>query len=200
MSVEKQCACGIDAKENQPVKDCDCGVTQDKAAVNCGCGAERGEAESECGCAPKSEQQRGKLHPIEAPRIYRERRPVKGEVVTVIDATFSSAGIDLSDAWSRAVPRGDVHEIMLWDPVAEEGHDAAAVAFIEITQGGNIINGDEFRVDGEEVGNLAGFDYNHMPNHMNIVIEAKSLKPSIKLGSTVEFAPNPMLDPYNGCC
>ncbi len=122
--------------------------------------------------------------------------------MTVIDVTFSSSGIDLADAWSRAVPRGGVHEIMIWDPASDDEEDAAAVAFIEFTQGGNIVNGDEVRLDGEAIGNLAGFDYNHMPNHMNIVVETKGLKLPLKLGSVIEFVPNPML-PFlddDKCC
>ncbi len=143
-----------------------------------------------------------KLQPVKAPRIYRERRPVKGEVVTIIDVTFSSSGIDLTEAWSRVVSCGDVHEIMIWNPMTEDGDDAAAVAFIEITHGGNIVNGDEVRVDGEPIGNLVGFDYNHMPNHMNIVVETKTLDISLKLGGVFEFAPNPMLPLLNedDCC
>ena len=49
---------------------------------------------------------KGGLNVVKAPRIYRERRPVRGEVVTVIDVTFASSGIDLVESWSRAVQRG----------------------------------------------------------------------------------------------
>lgn len=160
---------------------------------------------SNCGCVegkPESvSEDKGKLRVVLAPKIYRERRPVKGEVVTVIDVTFGSSGIDLVDAWSRAVPRGEIHEIMVWNPLEEEGGDMAAIAFIEITQGGNIVNGDGVRVDGEPIGSLAGFDYNHMPNHMNIVVETKGLDVPLRLGSVVEFTPNsnsPKLD--EDCC
>ena len=156
---------------------------------SCGCGT----GESPCGCMGEKESADKILQPVQAPRIYRERRPVKGEVVTIIDVEFSSSGIDLTDVWSRAVSRGDVHEIMVWNPLREGGEDAAAIAFIEITQGGNIVNGDEVRVDGEPIGNLAGFDYNHMPNHMNIVVETKTLEVPLKLGSVFEFVSNPML-------
>lgn len=155
----------------------------------CGCGT----GETPCGCMEEHEQGAKRLQPVKAPRIYHERRPVRGEVVTIIDVSFSSSGIELTDAWSRAVPRGDVHEIMIWNPLGEEGVDAAAIAFIEVTQGGNIVNGDEVRVDGEPIGSLAGFDYNHMPNHMNVVVETKTLEIPLKLGSVFEFAPNPML-------
>jgi hypothetical protein len=153
--------------------------------------------EAQCGCIqnkPKSGFERSvKLNVVKAPRIYRDRRPVRGEVVTIIDVTFDSSGIDLVESWSRAVPKREIHEIMIWNPTEEGEDDAAAVAFIEITQGGNIVNGDEVRVNGEPIGNLAGFDYNHMPNHMNIVIETKSLDLPLKLGSVFEFTPNPML-------
>jgi hypothetical protein len=40
---------------------------------------------------------------------------------------------------------------------------------------------------------LAGFDYNHMANHMNIIVETWSLNLPLKLGSVFVFAPNPML-------
>ncbi len=162
--------------------------------------------ETQCGCTnnqPEATKEVKKTLPVvKAPNIYRERRPVKGEIVTLIDVAFSSSGIDLTESWSRAVPKGDIHEIMVWDPLEEGEEDAAAIAFIEIIQGGNIVNGDEVRIDGEEVGHLAGFDYNHMPNHMNIVIETKSIKIPLSLGSIIEFVPNPMLSLLNeeSCC
>jgi hypothetical protein len=111
----------------------------------------------------------------------------------VIDVTLNSSGIDLTESLSRAVPKGDIHEIMVWNPLEEAEEDAAAIAFIEIIQGGNIVNGDEVRIDGEEVGQLAGFDYNHMPNHMNIVVETNSIEIPLALGNIIEFIPNPML-------
>ena len=135
-----------------------------------------------------------------APNIYRERRSVRGEIVTVIDVAFSSNGIELTESWSRAIPKGDIHEIMVWNPLEEKDEDAAAIAFIEITQGGNIVNGDEVWIDGEEIGHLAGFDYNHMPNHMNIVVEVDSLEIPLKLGSVFEFIPNPMLQLIDEKC
>ena len=203
-SSKKACGCSPNLKVGPTMEDdrCSCESSGDpKSVPEVGCGCGGGEiidssSGTECGCTSgKSSDvgtKRGKLKVVAAPRIYRDRRPVKGEVVTVIDVSFDSSGIDLVDAWSRAVPRGDVHEIMIWNPL-EEGDDAAAIAFIEITQGGNIVNGDEVRLDGEAIGNLAGFDYNHMPNHINIVVETGSLDLKVKLGSVLEFVPNPML-------
>ncbi|MCX6648832.1 MAG: hypothetical protein NTV61_05525 [Candidatus Bathyarchaeota archaeon] len=175
-----------------------------KASCNCSGNDDHPDVtgETSCGCMQDKPDtgRKGGLNVVKAPRIYRDRRPVRGEVVTIIDVSFKSSGIDLVESWSRAVPRGDIHEIMIWNP-AEGGDDAAAVAFIEITQGGNIINGDEVRVDGEPIGNLAGFDYNHMPNHMNVVVETKSLELPLKLGSVFEFTPNPMLPILDeDCC
>jgi hypothetical protein len=201
---EKPCGCAPSLKKSLTDESVECGCetgTEQKSANEVGCsygGNEKKDTNSktECGCtSDKSSDRgikRGKLKVVTAPRIYRDRRPVKGEVVTVIDVNFDSSGIDLVDAWSRAIPRGEVHEIMIWNPL-EEGDDAAAVAFIEVTQSGNIVNGDEVRLDGEAIGNLAGFDYNHMPNHMNLVVETGSLDLKVKLGSVLEFVPNPML-------
>jgi hypothetical protein len=194
MSQEKkQCGCGNSAPEKMnQVQE-----TGGESSVN-------SIRETECGCtsgkSTEVKNRSGKLQVTPASNIYRERRPVIGEVVTVIDVTFGSSVIDLAESWSRAVIRNDVHEIMLWSPL-EEGDDAAAVAFIEITQGGNIVNGDEVRLDGEAIGSLAGFDYNHMPNHMNIVVETNSLEIPLTLGSIIEFIPNPMLPLLDeNCC
>ena len=188
---EKPCACETSPKMKKASTR-----AADPPQTSCDCGAGAGQnGEAGCACTNGNSgdsQHRGVRNAVPAPNIYPERRPVKGEVVTVIDVTFPSDGIELTDAWSRAVPRGEVHEIMVWDPLAE-GDDAGAVAFIEITQGGNIVNGDEVRLDGEAIGRLVGFDYNHMPNHMNIVVETNNLELSLSLGSTIEFIPNPML-------
>ena len=181
-NIEKICVCDPNAKvsKTEESKGCGCGSNADpKSIEETGCACASGEKigsknEIECACASDGISQRDKLKSVSAPRIYLDRRPVKGEVVTVIDVTFDSSGIDLVDTWSRAVPRDEVHEIMIWSPL-EEGDDAAAVAFIEVTQGGNIVNGDEVRLDGKAIGHLVGFDYNHMPNHMNVVVEARSI-------------------------
>ena len=166
-------------------KTCDCETTPEvKGETQCGCMKDQPEPQVDL---------KKTLRIVKAPNIYREKRPVRGEVVTVIDVTFSSSGIDLTESWSRAVLKGDIHEIMVWNPLVEKDDDAAAVAFIEIAQGGNLVNGDEVRIDGVEMGHLAGFDYNHMPNHMNIVVETDSLEIPLKLGSIIEFVPNPML-------
>lgn len=166
-------------------KPCACQTTSSTAGdTQCGCMKDQPDLKADV---------KDTLRVVSAPNIYRERRPVRGEVVTVIDVVFNSSGIELTEFWSRAVPKGDIHEIMVWNPLEEAEDDAAAIAFIEITQGGNIVNGDGVRLDGEEVGKLAGFDYNHMPNHMNIVVETNSLEIPLRLGSIIEFIPNPML-------
>ncbi len=173
-------------------------MSKEKAEKTCDCGECGGEEVSQCGCTSTEKSNEGQLKIVKAPDIYRGRRKVTGETVTVIDVIFDSSTIDLSDNWSRAVPRGDIHEIMLWNPDAEEDN-AAAIAFIEVTQGGNIVNGDAVNIDGLKIGELAGFDYNHMPNHMNLVVKVNDLKVPIKLGSVVEFIPGigtPDLD----CC
>jgi hypothetical protein len=42
--------------------------------------------------------------------------------------------------------------------------------------------GDVVTVDGKVIGTIAGYDYTHMPNHMNIVISAPSLQSGEELG------------------
>jgi hypothetical protein len=195
LNIKEKCGCEDAIKVNQDEESsCSCeGGVMVKSA-----------GEIECGCtvnkSSEVEKKKESLRIASAPDIYRERRPVKGEVVTVIEVTFESSIIELSKSWSRAVPRGDIHEIMIWNPDEKDANDAAAIAFIEITHGGNIVNGDSVLLDGVTYGRLVGFDYNHMPNHMNIIVETKSLSLPLKLGSIFEFSPNPGNQPDLECC
>lgn len=199
MENEKPCGCQTNPetqKQKGETENC-CGNTETAPDTGCNCGVNQrnsktGELGGGCTADNTGKPRLTLKNVVPSPGFYRNRRTVKGEVVTVIDVTFESSGIDLVEAWSRAVPKGDIHEIMIWNPL-EEGDDAGAIAFIEITQGGNIINGDEVLLNGEAIGTLVGFDYNHMPNHMNIVVETKTLNLPIELNSTIEFIPNPML-------
>lgn len=51
---------------------------------------------------------------------------------------------------------------------------------MEITEAGLIVIGDEVIADGVKIGEVAGFDESHFPNHMNILIRVKELKTGLK--------------------
>ncbi len=64
----------------------------------------------------------------------------------------------------------------------------AAVAFFEITRGGIILAGDDVTVSGVKIGELVGYDMNHMPNHMGILIRAPTVdEPPLAVGEKLVF-------------
>ena len=127
--------------------------------------------------------------------IYGERRPIEGVVVALIHATFKDRGLSLIGSMSRALKRGEIHELMITDEEARPGSRVdrvSVIAFFEVETGGLAVYGDEVLIDGRHIGHIAGFDLTHMPNHMNIVVKAESLKPPpIKLGDKVRIAAHP---------
>lgn len=126
------------------------------------------------------------------PSVYGNRRPILGEVVALLHITFEERGLKLIQARSRALSRGEIHELMITDEEgAAPGSEAdrvSAVAFFEVERGGLAVVGDEAFLDGKVMGILTGFDTTHMPNHMNVVVKAESLEePTIHVGSRIEF-------------
>jgi len=77
---------------------------------------------------------------------------------------------------SRAVLKNEVHELILTDDqnAAPEKivNRVSYVGFVEIKRGGVIVTGDKVFVEEKHLGELAGFDITHMPNHMNIVVKS----------------------------
>lgn len=125
------------------------------------------------------------------PGIYGDRRKVEAEIVATLEATFMNRPMKLMDSQSRAVKKYEVHELMITDQQAApsvEINRMSAIAFFEISIGGIIVSGDIVLINGVKIGSLAGYDMNHMPNHMNIVVNADSLKnPQLNVGDKIIF-------------
>jgi hypothetical protein len=106
--------------------------------------------------------------------VFAKKVPIAGKLVVVMDGHLPKRGLELIAQETRGLSAGDVHELIGSD---EQGigpektvNRIAFLGFVEILNGGVLRAGDEMRVGGKLVGRLAGFDYTHMPNHMNIVI------------------------------
>ena len=126
------------------------------------------------------------------PKVYGDRRPVEGEVVALLHITFERRGLRLVQARSRAMRLNEIHELVMTDEEGAgpgEGADrVSALAFFEVKRGGVAVVGDEVSVGGKILGELAGFDMTHMPNHMNFVVKTRSLEdPSIRVGDPIVF-------------
>ena len=117
--------------------------------------------------------------------FYLARRAVLGVIVAVMDHERSDRRLCLLDVPSRILKRGEIHEVILTDE--EPGEErvvnrAAYVGFVEVTQGGLVIPGDELLIRHNSAGRLLGFDDTHMPNHLNLVIKAQNIASGAKLG------------------
>lgn len=126
------------------------------------------------------------------PDLYGDRRPVEATIVAILHVSFKDRGLKLIDTKSRAVLKHEIHELMITDEKAAApggGADrVAAVAFFEITRGGIIVTGDDVTVSGVKIGELVGYDMNHMPNHMGILIRAPTVdEPPLFVGEKLVF-------------
>ncbi len=126
---------------------------------------------------------------------YAANRPVAGAVVTVLNSTHETRGLQLISTYSRALKKNSIHELIATDETDKKPGDAADriayLAFFEVTRGGCIIVGETLFVDGKPIGQIIGFDETHEPNHINIVIGVKQRRtgPQLKIsvGSKIKF-------------
>jgi hypothetical protein len=126
------------------------------------------------------------------PSVYGHRRPVIGEVIALLHITFEERGLNLIQTRSRALVRDEIHELMITDELeAGPGGGAdrvSAIGFFEVKRGGLIVEGDDAFLDGAKLGNVAGYDMTHMPNHMNVLVKTGSLeRPPIRVRSEIKF-------------
>jgi len=131
--------------------------------------------------------------------IYTSARPVKGRVVAVLRYELDNRKLQLIVQKSRALRQGDVVEMATTDEAAagpgEEVNSVGYLGFVEITEGGVVLTGEDVSVtaDGNRgvIGNVAGFDETHMPNHLNVIVQVP-LRTTGKamgweIGQVVEF-------------
>ncbi len=126
---------------------------------------------------------------------YAANRPVKGEVVTVLNSSHEQRGLKLISTYSRALLKNSIHELIATDELDKKPGDTANriayLAFFEVSRGGCIIAGETLFVDGKAIGQIIGFDETHEPNHINIIIGVKKCQTGpqlkIKVGSKLKF-------------
>ncbi|MGD9552696.1 MAG: hypothetical protein AB7V60_06295, partial [Candidatus Caldatribacteriota bacterium] len=105
---------------------------------------------------------------------YSSKRKIQSSVVAVLQLVMEGRGLNLIKPISRAVKKNEIHELIVTDEKeAKPGsvvNQISYIAFIEISQGGVIVVGDEVYWNNNLLGIVAGFDDTHMPNHQNIVL------------------------------
>ncbi|MGI5840004.1 MAG: DUF6917 domain-containing protein [bacterium] len=117
---------------------------------------------------------------------YADKVAVTGEVVAILDFATNRRGLRLISQPSRAVRAGEVHELILTGEEQagpdQEVNDVAYLAFIEFRNAGVLVKGDAVTKNGDFLGELAGFDETHMPNHQNIVLRGPAKATGVQIG------------------
>ena len=120
----------------------------------------------------------------------------KGQLVAVLDESGDGLGLKLIANKSRAARANEINELAVTDEEATPGatvESAAYLAFIELTSGGMLIEGDRVEINGETIGEIAGFNESAMPNHQTIVVrKAKRTtgrQRGYQLGDAITFVP-----------
>jgi hypothetical protein len=118
---------------------------------------------------------------------FSDRTPVEMVVVSILGGKLENRGLELIEPISRAVRLHEIHE---WIFTNEHIRDRTKpinkisyFAFAEVVRGGIILVGDKVLLNGNEIGNIVGFDDTHMPNHQNIIVGCKKRVDGVQLGT-----------------
>lgn len=117
---------------------------------------------------------------------YAAKSDVEGKLVCILDASSDERGMELILHPSRALCRGEIHELAVTDePDAAPQRmvdRVAYLAFFTVEEGGIVLVGDKVEVAGKELGEVVGFDVTHAPNHMNVLLRAGERATGSQLG------------------
>lgn len=123
---------------------------------------------------------------IDLKKAYKKKQKVKGRLVALMDLELQNRNLKLIEPPSRAVKKGDIHELVITDEDPFKNNmtveKAIYIGFIEIHQGGIILRDDTITANGIKIGNLVGFDRTHMPNHLNVVAHRSNPKTVYEFG------------------
>lgn len=111
--------------------------------------------------------------------IFTQKRKVMGEFVALTDITFESRGLKLIAPFSRVISTNEIHELMITDE-RDAGPDkvinrVSVMGFFEVKIGGVVVVGDVVIIKRTSIGEIAGFDMTHAPNHLGIVVKTNTL-------------------------
>lgn len=119
--------------------------------------------------------------------FYHSKVDIKGRVVVVLDGLIENRALQLISPPSRAFTAGTIIELIGTDESeAQPGgsvNKIAYLAFVELTSGGVVLNGDPVYCNSKLIGTIAGYDDTHMPNHQNTIVKMKERKS----GATLEL-------------
>lgn len=121
---------------------------------------------------------------------------VNGKICCILDARAKNRGLEIVQYPSRAVQKYEVHEIILTAEgdagPGKQVNDISYLGYFEVLESGIIWVGDKVIVEGQTIGELAGYDMTHFPNHMNIIVKIEGelftgLDMGLQAGSPISF-------------
>ncbi|MCL4440840.1 MAG: hypothetical protein M1609_09715 [Firmicutes bacterium] len=121
---------------------------------------------------------------------YASKREIRGRLVVILSGKLENRALSLVAPISRAVLKNEIHELIITDERGAAPGKAvnriSYAGFVEITEGGVLVAGDEVICGGIVLGSIAGFDETHLPNHLNIVIYSGSRSDGVEMGLALE--------------
>jgi len=118
--------------------------------------------------------------------FYNSKVDIVGKVVVVLDGKLDNRELNLIQPISRAFAQHTIIEL-----IGTNEQDAAPgkvvnnicyLGFVELQNGGVILTGDKVFWNDKEIGEIAGYDDTHMPNHQNTIIKMNTRISGKELG------------------
>ncbi len=122
---------------------------------------------------------------------FHKKLPVSGSIAAVLSLKYDKRGMKLMPQRSRALLKNEIHELMLTDETAASDDPVDRIfclGFFEVSSGGIVVEGDTLKIGDRVIGTVAGFNSDHMPNHLNIVIYSAAADTGEKLGIELKEA------------
>lgn len=118
------------------------------------------------------------------------KRTVLATLVAVMDMKVEKRGLQLIPSCTRVLLKNGIHELIITDEEdarpGERVDSISYLGFVEVNKGGVVAVGDKVALGQKTVGEVAGFDETHMPNHWNIVIRSSKKATGVELHAQVE--------------
>lgn len=110
--------------------------------------------------------------------------PIVARLCSIHDTRRANRGIVPILQKTRCVCAGSVHELIVYvqaNPESGVIDETGYIGFAEFLTGGVLRCGDKVYRNAEYLGELAGFDETHMPNHLNILLRCTQMATGVDL-------------------
>jgi len=120
---------------------------------------------------------------------FKVKGPIIGRVVAVLDLILENRGMKLIHPRSRALVKSSIFELAVTDEAESSPgkvvNRVGYIGFIEVTQGGVAVVGDNVYIGNRLLGEIVGFNEDHVPNHITVLVRSKELTTGFKFGVEV---------------